>query len=84
MHHRLQSVQKGEDFDDDDDDDDDGFSLLTDCVLLIGFRPEVLALKHESRILRHCCILSLSVRFVGVNSPPVKCSTAGWKVRTKK
>ena len=50
-------------------------------------RSDILALNHFSNIFEHCnnpALHCLSVRFVGVASPPVQCSNAGLKMRNKK
>ena len=56
-----------------------------------SLRTDILPLKQESKIIRYIilqgCIKSqhcLSVRFVGIASPPVQCSNIGLKMRNKK
>ena len=49
--------------------------LRRDCCRL---QPDILALKHSSRIFGHFG------QFLGVVSPPVQCSSTGLKMRNKK
>ena len=52
------------------------------AVAVLLLQPEVLALKHGRRILRHCWDIFIvsTVPFAGVASPPVQCSNTGLKI----